>query len=200
MNKKLPTALTCHSTPHTCAICQKLFKTKQTLRYHLYTHTSNSMDVFICPAIDCKRSFKNPKRLSDHKRRYHSKREDYVCEFCGYQTRIKCNLTVHRRKHTGDKPYCCEYCGNGFVSSYQLNTHREIHNEKGERKYCCIVCAESFIDSKTLYHHRALHNEKNKYVCDLCNKTYRQSAGLSQHMRWHRQQQKRCTDVIRIVK
>ncbi|XP_065365670.1 oocyte zinc finger protein XlCOF15-like [Calliphora vicina] len=180
----------------TCNDCQKVFKTKSTLRYHLYSHKPGN-GTFTCNNDGCKRTFKNPKRLSDHKRRYHLNTEDYVCEYCGYHTRIKCNLTVHRRQHTGERPYCCEHCGNGFASSYQLNIHREIHS--GERKYCCIICAESFNDAKALYHHRALHAEENKYVCNLCDKSYRQSAGLSQHVRWHRKQQERCTDVIKIV-
>lgn len=182
---------------YSCSECNKEFKTKCTLRYHLFSHRPGA-GTYNCPVYDCKRVFKNPKRLSDHNRRYHLNTEDYVCEYCGYHTRIKCNLTVHRRKHTGEKPYCCEYCGNSFASSYQLNIHREIHSE--ERKYCCIICAESFIDAKALYHHKALHNTVKTYICNLCNKSYKQSAGLSQHIRWHRKQQERYTDTINIVK
>lgn len=182
---------------YTCNQCNKVYKTKGTLRYHTFSHKSGC-GTFSCNFDECKRTFKNPKRLSDHKRRYHLKTEDYICEYCGYHTRIKCNLTVHTRKHTGERPFCCEYCGNGFPSSYQLNIHRTIHND--ERKYCCIVCAESFLDAKALYHHMALHTKEKTYICNICDRSYKQSAGLSQHMRWHKKQQDRCTGNINILK
>ncbi|KAI8120583.1 hypothetical protein CVS40_8170 [Lucilia cuprina] len=63
----------------------KIFKTKTTLKYHRYSHQT-VLRLYL-QYVNCRRSFKNPKRLSDHKRRYHLNTENYICEYCGYHTR-----------------------------------------------------------------------------------------------------------------
>uniref|UniRef100_A0A1A9X5Q1 C2H2-type domain-containing protein n=1 Tax=Glossina brevipalpis TaxID=37001 RepID=A0A1A9X5Q1_9MUSC len=130
-------------------------------------HRKDNKKEYRCPFSKCQKFFKNPKRLSDHKRRYHINSENYVCEYCGYRTRMNSNFIVHRRQHTGEKPYCCEICGLSFVSSYQLTAHKDTHAL--HRKYLCNECNVSFKQKKTLLHHKLLHGKQNRYVCYICN-------------------------------
>lgn len=118
-----------------------------------------------------------------------------MCEYCGYRTRIRGNLRVHKRRHTGEKPFSCNICNATFAARYQLTTHNERHidTKLRRKRHMCEDCNLGFLSSRALYHHRPLHEEVKKYKCTLCEKSYAQAAGYAQHKRWHRLQNERVT-------
>ncbi|EDV92345.1 GH24098 [Drosophila grimshawi] len=119
----------------------------------------------------------------------------HMCEYCGYRTRIRCNLRVHTRRHTGEKPFLCDICNACFVARYQLTTHKERHLDDQQRRrlHMCKDCNVGFLSARALYHHRPLHAAVKKFQCTLCEKSYAQAAGYAQHKRWHRQRNQRAT-------
>ncbi|XP_070063613.1 zinc finger protein 32 [Drosophila virilis] len=119
----------------------------------------------------------------------------HMCEHCGYRTRIRGNLKVHKRRHTGEKPFRCNVCDASFAARYQLTTHNERHMDAHQRRsrYMCKDCNVGFLSARALYHHKPLHAESKQYKCALCDKSFAQAAGYAQHKRWHRQRYGRAT-------
>ncbi|XP_034479346.1 zinc finger protein 202-like [Drosophila innubila] len=125
----------------------------------------------------------------------------HMCEYCGYRTRIRGNLLVHKRRHTGEKPFCCNICNATFAAQYQLTTHKELHIDAHQRRsrHMCQDCNLGFLSARALYHHRPLHADVKKYKCTMCDKSYAQAAGYAQHKRWHRQHNERATSTTKSV-
>lgn len=139
------------------------------------------------------KSTKKPKKRKAKSESEHNVTDEedvlrHMCEYCGYRTRIRGNLRVHKRRHTGEKPFSCNICNATFAARYQLTTHCERHVDMHLRRnrHWCKDCNLGFLSSRALYHHRPLHAEVKKYKCNLCNKSYAQAAGFAQHKRWHR--------------
>ena len=62
----------------------------------------------------------------------------YACDFCGYCTSKKGNLTTHMRTHTEERPYACDFCYYRASVKSSLTTHMRTHT--GERPYACDFC------------------------------------------------------------
>ncbi|XP_066255500.1 transcription factor IIIA-like [Euwallacea similis] len=100
---------TCPKAEHICSICKKKFTAKQHLKEHsLKVHVQDSQnDNFICPYLDCKRSYKYKKNLTSHIKTFHDKIFEYFkCpqDKCEAVLKTKKTLKQHLRLCHSVKP------------------------------------------------------------------------------------------------
>ena len=141
--------------PHRCDVCGKCFLANGALKVHMRVHTGDR--PFKCD--DCGREFRQEGDLKYHRMSLHSDIRQFQCEYCGKSFARKYSLTVHRRVHTGERNYVCEFCHKGFRASSYLLTHRKIHT--GERPHLCPVCHKSFRMRSDMKRHLEMHSRND---------------------------------------
>ena len=70
----------------------------------------------------------------------------HVCEFCGYKSTLKSDVTRHRRTHTGERPFKCLLCPYSSTQQANLLRHNSVHE--------CGVCDYRSADRHDLIYHR----------------------------------------------
>ncbi|KAG8174615.1 hypothetical protein JTE90_000381 [Oedothorax gibbosus] len=96
-----PVNLASHSSPTTsgppyvCVFCDKLFKKKKKLTWHLKAHNCHALHQ--CP-VCVKKFFKRKKNYTDHMR-VHSNEKHFKCAVCGKAFKQKVRLQKHKKMH-----------------------------------------------------------------------------------------------------
>ena len=123
--------------PFRCATCGKTFKSVNSLKPHLLTHTGER--PFSCS--HCEFTCFRKENLTLHLR-IHTGEKPYSCDVCSISF-TQCNhLKNHRLTHTGEKPFSCDVCGKAFATSSHLKRHQFTHS--GEKPYKCEHCGTLF--------------------------------------------------------
>ncbi|XP_075210610.1 uncharacterized protein LOC142317963 [Lycorma delicatula] len=185
---KFKNTLNWHINIHTneikykCKYCNKTFKSKGTLNCHTNIHTNERK--FICNI--CNKYFNSSSNLKAHLS-IHTGERKFTCNFCNKTFNHNCNLKKHITVHTGEKSFTCNFCQKSFSQSSHLKDHIYIHT--GEKKFTCNVCQKSFRKRSTLKTHLSIHtgemNIKKIFTCNICNLTFNQSAYLKKHISIH---------------
>ena len=124
---------------HTCAVCQKTFKTKHSVNVH--TRTVHNRRGFYCRK--CFFSFKLNSHLLRHyklvhdldlKKYYGDENADidpefYSCTIYDFRTVYKQNLGLHMENvHSIHKEtFICDKCGYNFTQKRNLTRHKKVH-------------------------------------------------------------------------
>ena len=111
-----------------CALCDRSFQTKASLRVHMRTHRGDRPHS--CPY--CDKCFTQKSTLRTHIRT-HTGEKPYVCKHCTRAFSDYSTFRKHVRVHTGEKPYVCDVCKKGFTQSGNMLRHREIHFKKSAK-------------------------------------------------------------------
>ena len=132
---------------HRCEICDKSFKTPETLRKHEAIHqgkgTATKSKTF-ASCDECGSSFSSGGSLKVHKR-IHSNEKPFPCIFCGKFYRQEGHLSEHTKVHSGETPHPCLACKKAFRTPRQLRLHvANIHsvilaaNANGMMTWDCV--------------------------------------------------------------
>ncbi|XP_044003741.1 zinc finger protein 878-like isoform X2 [Aphidius gifuensis] len=163
----------------TCPQCDRSFHHKNSLIYHLRSHTGERPHQ--CEV--CGKSFFAASALKVHKR-LHSGDKPYKCEDCGRHFRQWGDLKYHSMSiHSEQRQFQCEYCGKDFARKYSLIVHRRIHT--GEKNYRCEYCNKTFRASSYLQNHRRIHTGEKPHPCTVCGKPFRVRSDMKRHMQTH---------------
>lgn len=198
--------------PWACEFCDKSFKQKSTLKFHIENKHTQTDVRYSCD--QCAKMFLSKSSMRKH-RTVHNRIEELKCPICGkYQpdnhtfkmhtkahsgvkpfrcTELECNKyfrntrerTLHvQRVHQKTRPHKCDVCNEGFFNRQQLNIH--ILEHTGERPFPCGDCASRFKTAGQLKQHKlTAHSDARPYKCNQCDSAFKQSGLLQRHVRGH---------------
>ena len=106
-----------------CKVCEKIYKTSNSLSAHMKIHVKASDRVWECPG--CTKMFKNPSNLNEHKIICIFAKEKFYCKCC--RIHLMDSDFTHRKLHIKKKPnsaYYCDYCGDTYyAAAKQMKYH-----------------------------------------------------------------------------
>jgi len=158
--------------------CRMEFKTKDSLKYHLQSHTGDK----ICACPFCGTFFCSKQKLVDHILRRQEGCDEFTCEFCSKKFKTQRLLENHCRRHI--KAYNCPNCYVALNSSWELKRHIDSVHLK-VRNHICEHCSRSFFQMSDLEKHQELHFRNLLFKCNLCDKKYRWEKQLKAHLKSH---------------
>jgi len=166
------------SYKHTCAVCQKRFRTRYKLTEHMYTHSDER--PFTC--WECGGHYRSSTHLKKHMA-VHTQVKNHVCNICGKKFSQHAGLNQHMRLHNGEKPFHCETCGKTFSQRVQLTYHLRTHTK--DKPFICGTCGKGFIQPTALSRHELVHSGVQPYECSVCGMRFNQSSSMQRHMLTH---------------
>lgn len=116
-----------------CKICEKLFKTKINLEYHMTLHVvgeDNTTEI-IEQEENCHTEDTAPISLQ--------------CTICLKEYTSKSSLNKHKIVHTKDRPYKCKLCPKDYQYSSSLTKHKRTH-ERDEQNISKTVENDIVVD------------------------------------------------------
>ena len=174
----------------TCEICEKAFKLKYHLTYHLKTHTVPKSKKYQKSCELCDFSTSKKLLLEKHHWNEHSIKS-HQCEECSKTFVHRYLLREHFKIHDKTREYICNKCD--FSSSFKtvLFAHKRVHAGekycKSKKRYQCKQCDYSTHIIRNLkFHQRSFHSEKF-YDCNVCDYVAKTPEYLKQHYLVHKQ-------------
>ncbi|XP_018565948.1 gastrula zinc finger protein XlCGF26.1-like [Anoplophora glabripennis] len=110
----------------------------------------------------------------------------YSCEKCDMRFVSSANLDQHRNYHNKNRTHICSLCGKGFITKSDLTVHEYTHYNR--RNYKCTLCDKAFNTNKNLRtHNLVVHTDRSlwKYACSICEKRFPLKTNYDQHLRRH---------------
>lgn len=163
-----------------CPYCQKEYKTKKLLTYHIMSHTNDkkwSCDI-------CQKRFKHRYEVAVHKRTHLE--PSFECEICSKKFTQNSHLTTHKKRHFSDYTEYCTPCKRGFYSRSQYKNHINVAHK--QIWHICEICGCKLSTKSALKDHMATHDQRTRTaICEICGKTYLNSRNLRNHLKTHSQ-------------
>src|SRR6218665_176772 len=107
--------------PFKCTLCDKQFRLKTNLRYHVDNHNGKKRHLKELCTL-CGKSLYSS-YMPTHMR-MHSGEKPFECSICFKSFPKKSNLEGHMRSHTGEKPFACSGCDKRFALYSNMVTHK----------------------------------------------------------------------------
>ncbi|XP_041372535.1 uncharacterized protein LOC121385813 [Gigantopelta aegis] len=108
-----------------CAICQREFSDRNTMKKHVKSHSSEK--PYECQT--CGRRYQYSWNLKIHEKSAHTGDMPFKCRFCQKMFTHRRDYRDHVRSHTDNLPFKCHEarCGRSFASQRALRMHQPIH-------------------------------------------------------------------------
>lgn len=171
-----------------CNICHQVFRGPNTLRSHMFSHTTEVK--YNCEL--CGKVYKYRSGLKVHMDRVHTEEKDkkvFTCDVCEavYSKKSSLNHHIVINNHTSvnqmsvmKKAKKCIHCGKLFGCNLKLQRHVGQVHIRG-KKLSCQYCGKGFDDSSNLRQHIQTHTGA-KPSCDICKMFFRSRRKLCEHM------------------
>nr|XP_045604201.1 uncharacterized threonine-rich GPI-anchored glycoprotein PJ4664.02-like [Procambarus clarkii]XP_045604202.1 uncharacterized threonine-rich GPI-anchored glycoprotein PJ4664.02-like [Procambarus clarkii]XP_045604203.1 uncharacterized threonine-rich GPI-anchored glycoprotein PJ4664.02-like [Procambarus clarkii]XP_045604204.1 uncharacterized threonine-rich GPI-anchored glycoprotein PJ4664.02-like [Procambarus clarkii] len=190
----LHSSLVEHATSHitkdcnTCAVCNKKFKTRSTMKIHLRVHRGEEVmyKCESCPVMYSQKFNLTKHLASKHQRDANGRplTQSLSCPYCAFTTLADYKLKAHIvRRHTVDKPFKCNECSYAATEKTALAKHIRTHTR--ERPYICETCGFHALTLSSLGRHRRSHTGEKPFECEQCGQQYADSKRLRDHMYKH---------------
>uniref|UniRef100_A0A1Q3FG48 Putative zinc finger protein n=1 Tax=Culex tarsalis TaxID=7177 RepID=A0A1Q3FG48_CULTA len=181
-----------------CHLCEKEFKSVQSLEYHLNWHTGDK--PYKCQ-VGCEKSFINPHHRRNHEKicgpvvvrdpegEEGDKKKIHACDQCNMKYGMMGHLLRHKRACHNDNPtegYVCPVCKAEFKKATLLRYHIYEHN--GEKPFKCYNegCTEAFSTPMRRHEHNVTCGRSlDHYRCDVCNMALKTANSLRIHRLTH---------------
>lgn len=163
-----------------CSYCQKEYKTKKLLTYHIMSHTNDkkwSCDI-------CHKRFKHRYEVAVHNRTHVE--PSFECDICSKKFTQNSHLIAHKKRHLFDYVEYCEPCKKGFFSRSQFRNHVNVVHK--QVWHICEICGCKLSTKSALKDHTATHDQRTRTaICEICGKTYLNARNLKNHLKTHNQ-------------
>ncbi|CAG9810480.1 unnamed protein product [Chironomus riparius] len=165
-----------------CVDCDKDFKTKNCLAFHVASdHERKKTGPFECPI--CFKTY--PDRNAFRAHYYiHIMDRKYLCVRCGANFYHKKSFEMHVLMHDDIRPFACEICNKAFRTKGKLKIHLRVHT--GEKLYECPHCPGKRFRQKwgMDLHIRKTHMSEvqNLVQCRICGMQFQAKSKLRQHL------------------
>ena len=177
--------------PVECPTCEKIIERRRDLNIHFEEeHTKNTgakTDELLC--LECLKS-STRRWIKSHYMAVHSgKEKKFLCNLCGFRSRLNSNLRKHIASIHGLSPdlstklsgYICDQCGNTYPSFQILKIHINHHHTNG-RIHPCNECSKEFYTLKALMVHKVcVHLNIRPFKCRSCSYTSGTMSGIFKH-------------------
>ncbi|CAB3366191.1 Hypothetical predicted protein [Cloeon dipterum] len=189
-----------------CTMCDKKFSRRTKLEYHMRRHTGERR--FICTI--CSKSFHDSVRLKAHTER-HSTEKKFKCDECGSGFVCKRYLTNHKsRYHRRREVFRCCVCAVVLSTAEEAMVHHRSHTSEEVAKsgttnpytqsfdHHCRQCCEYFPSKELLNAHKAKAHVRGRSAkvqstvdiaelikqvdCTVCGKKLWGVGSLKRHM------------------
>jgi len=164
--------------PFKCKYCEKCFKTKGPLDYHLKNHEGPPEKIALCSI--CGTTFRNKGSMQAHYKMHFTalRKPTFKCDLC---EKSMCSPQVLKRHmlvtHSDLVPrtFTCEICGNAYKTGTELRRHLPYHLPEEERPHKCPYCGRGFPRKASLKDHlisgaHMLTEEKAKEVAGIVSR------------------------------
>lgn len=176
-----------HQQPkiYMCPECGEIFKRKQVLKRHRFTHTG----VFPYTCATCGRGSINLKESKRHEASHNASRPR-SCEDCGKSFKSWSALVAHRKVALHSNEFKCEQCNRVFPVRSSLKYHLEIHKDQESREVieCPFKdCPKFYFEKRNLTAHIRSKHEGTKFVCGFndCGRLLSSKTTLIKHLKLH---------------
>ncbi|XP_030746097.1 PR domain zinc finger protein 5-like isoform X2 [Sitophilus oryzae] len=148
-----------------CAHCDKKYKSKQTLKYHI---EDNHIDT----------------------RMHESQKNDYRCSTCNYQARDLPKLRRHEKVHLAREErqlFACAHCDKKYTTKQKLKEHLQyVHINSRNIVYRCATCNYKTQRKAHFRQHKQIHwapEERQLFACTHCKSKYTTNSSLQRHLK-----------------
>ncbi|XP_035701816.1 zinc finger protein 888-like [Folsomia candida] len=156
-----------------CTLCDKKFKAKPNLEYHIASHTTEK--GYKC--LICEKRFARPNYIKQHMELHqdNSDRNVFKCHICSRSYMSASGISYHIRTH--NKPgveYHCTICDKRLKTYSGLRYHMIAkHEEKKRPTLSCEKCEyKTWVKSKLTTHFKRMHENEKRHQCYFCSKKF----------------------------